>query len=170
MKNARKILLGCLLLLPFCVSNVFAEKGMHDNYMNKAEKVQSAKMQEKRAKMADKMMADLKVTPEQKTKLEELRTNHKTAIQTLRDRLDEKKKVLITELSKDTYDNTVVESLKNDIKEIAGSMAVERANIPVEMRKILTKEQFTKLEAKKPKMDKMGKMKGHMPPHMPMEE
>lgn len=170
MKNVRKFLFGSLLLLPFCVSTIFAGECTPMKCMNKNEKGQSCKMCQKREKMADKIMEDLKVTPEQKTKLEELRTNHKTAIQSLRDKLDEKKKALTTELSKDSYDNAVIESLKNDIKEIAGSMAVERANIPVEMRKILTKEQFTKLEAKKPKMDKMRKMKGHMPPPMPMEE
>lgn len=170
MKNVRNLFFSFLLFLPFCVSNVFAGECTNMNCMHEVEKGQTCKMCEKRDKMADKMMADLKVTPEQKTKLEELRINHKTAIQTLRDRLDEKKKALITELSKDTYDNSIIESLKNNIKELAGLIAVERANIPVEMRKILTKEQFVKLEAKKPKMDKMRKMKGYMPPPMPMEE
>lgn len=169
MKNVRKFLFGSLLLLPFCVSTVFAGECTPMKCMNKNEKGQICKMCQKKEKMADKMMADLKVTPEQKGKLEELRTNHKTVIQSLRDNLDEKKKALITELSKDSYDTAVIESLKNDIKEIAGSMAVEKANIPVEMRKILTKEQFTQLEAKKPKM-KMKKMKGNMHPPMPMEE
>ncbi|GAB1401268.1 hypothetical protein MASR1M68_01790 [Elusimicrobiota bacterium] len=169
MKNVRKILFGSLLLLPFCVSTMFAGECTGMKCMNKNEKGQSCKMCQKREKMADKMMADLKVTPEQKTKLEELKNNHKTAVKVLRDQLDEKKKALVAELSKDSYDNAIIENLKNDVKEIAGSIAVQKANTAVEMRKILTKEQFNKLEANKPKM-KMKKMNGNMPPPMPMEE
>ncbi|MDD5021020.1 MAG: periplasmic heavy metal sensor [Endomicrobiaceae bacterium] len=138
--------------------------------MNKNEKGQSCKMCQKREKMADKMMEDLKVTPEQKTKLETLRKNHEEKINMFRTQMKEKRDAMRTELTKENYDMTVIEGLKNDIKEIGGSMTAERANMPIEMRKLLTAEQFTKLEAKRPKMKKMKKMKGDMHPPMPMEE
>jgi Spy/CpxP family protein refolding chaperone len=169
MRNVRKFFLSCLLLLPFCVSTAFAGEGMGINCTNKGEKGQI----EKRDKMADKMMSDLKVTPEQKTKLEALRKSHKAKINTFRTQMKEKRDAMKTELAKENYDMTVIEDFKNDLKKIGGSMAAERASVPIEMRKILTTEQFTKLEAKRPKMEKrkeMKKMKGNMPPPMPMEE
>lgn len=172
MKSVRKIFLGLLLLLPFYVSNVLAGECVSPDCMNKGEKKQSAKMQAKRDKMEAKMMEDLKVTPEQKTKLESLRKNHEEKISALRTQMKEKRDAIKTELLKDNYDAAALDGLKNDIKELSGSMAVERTNVAIEMRKILTLEQFKKLEAKKPKMEmkKMKKMKDDMPPPPPMEE
>ena len=172
MTHFRKIFMVSLMILPFYLSNVAAAQCPH--CAEKGQKGEICKMCKERDKMEEKMMADLKVTPDQKTKLEELKTSHRNKIDELKKQMDEKRDALKNELAKETYESATLDSLKGSIKEIAGTMAAERTNVIIEMRKILTKEQFDKLEAKRAKMKEMkpphNKMGKEMHPPRPPEE
>lgn len=172
MTHFRKIFLVSLMILPFYFSNVAAAECPHCT--EKGQKGKICKMCKERNKMEEKMMADLKVTPEQKTKLDDLKTNHKNKIDDLKKQMKEKREDLRNELAKENYEPANLDSLKNSIKEIAGTIAAERTNVIIEMRKILTKEQFDKLEAKRSKMKEMkpprNKMDKEMHPPRPPEE
>jgi Spy/CpxP family protein refolding chaperone len=92
-----------------------------------------------------KMEEKLNLTPEQKTKLDATRKNHREEARKLWDAMKEKRKALATELEKETFSVDVARKFQEELKVLQAHMADLRFKKIIEVRQILSAEQFKKM-------------------------
>lgn len=97
-------------------------------------------------KFFEKLSIDLKLTDEQKTKIQLLQKEQKENVPETMKELRQKNKDLDAELIKEKYDTAVVNKLVQDIILLENKLATNRINTKVKMRNILSAEQFKQLD------------------------
>lgn len=100
-----------------------------------------------KSKMTQKKEAiieELNLTPEQKDKLEKLRTESRAQMMAARQTLGEARKELVDVLSKYESDSKAVQDIVSRIKEIQDNMVDQRVKNMLDIRSVLNKEQFEK--------------------------
>ncbi|MFA7074047.1 MAG: Spy/CpxP family protein refolding chaperone [Endomicrobiaceae bacterium] len=128
------------------------------------------KMDSKMKKKFEKMLKKLKITDEQKAKMDELMKSDMAQRTALKKQIREKRQAVDNELLKADYDKTVVDTLTKEIRQLSGDIVQIQIDGKIKMRNILTYEQFKQLEEDriqmqekmkekmKKKMKKTGKM------------
>ena len=91
---------------------------------------------------------DLNLTDAQKKSLEENKAKHKDQMKALFTEMKEKRLLIQKELKKETLDMEKINQLNNDLKKLQAQMLDYRLERILEVRKILTPEQFKKFTAK----------------------
>lgn len=108
----------------------------------------SVKWKERMEARKQEMFKELNLTDEQKQKLEENRKKRKDDAQGLRDHMKELKTAMRQELEKDVLDMAKVDQVQSQMKEAQAQMMDNRLKGILEVRGILTPEQFKKFSAK----------------------
>ncbi|MBU9888757.1 MAG: Spy/CpxP family protein refolding chaperone [Candidatus Omnitrophica bacterium] len=91
---------------------------------------------------------DLDLTPEQKAKVEAQREAQEGLSKPLREQIRTKMQGLHGELSKPASDKAVVNGLVGDINNLKGQLFAQRIDGVLELKQVLTPEQFGKVQAK----------------------
>lgn len=114
--------------------------------------------QKKRSQMFEK----LDLSEEQKQALKAHRESHRDGMKVLRGQIKEKRKMLRQALENPDADDNAITEVNNKIKVLTNKMADDRLNGILEVRKILTPEQFTKFNEikKEHKGKRHGNRKG----------
>jgi Spy/CpxP family protein refolding chaperone len=94
------------------------------------------------------MEKDLGLSPEQKEKLKAHRQSHRQAAKALFEQLKAKRDALRQELEKPSVDDSRVQAIHGELKALHDKMADHRLAGILEVRKILTPEQFKKFSEK----------------------
>jgi Spy/CpxP family protein refolding chaperone len=94
------------------------------------------------------MYKDLGITDEQKKLLEANQTKHREQTKALYAQMRQKGTLLQQELEKKELNMQVITQTNNEIKQIQAQMLDDRLESILEVRKILTPEQFKKFEDK----------------------
>lgn len=117
----------------------------------------------KHSKGPDHEMKGLNLTEEQKTKLQELRIEHKPAMVKIKETMKLIKQKSKVELLKDKPDKTLLKKYSQEIADQHRIMAESMTDHLLKVKKILTKEQFEKMLSKefRREMDKHKKMGKH---------
>lgn len=149
---------------------------MKNEDSNKAAKFENGKkskecqMDSKMKKKFEKMLKKLKITDEQKAKMDELMKSDMAQRTALKKQIREKRKAIDNELLKADYDKNIVDTLTKEIRQLSGDIVQIQIDGKIKMRNILTYEQFKQLEEDRiqmqekmkekmqKKMKKMGKM------------
>lgn len=100
-----------------------------------------------KSKMAQKKEAiieELNLTPEQKNKLDKLRTESRDQMMVARQTLGEARRELVDALSKYESDSKAIQDIVSRIKVIQDNMVDQRVKNILEIRSVLNKEQFEK--------------------------
>ncbi|MEI8176495.1 MAG: Spy/CpxP family protein refolding chaperone [Candidatus Omnitrophota bacterium] len=110
------------------------------------------------------MFKDLNLTDAQRTALQENRERQKEGMKAMFAGMKEKRGVFRQELEKEPIDMGKVNQIHNEIKQLQGQMADQRLAGILEVRKVLTPEQFKKFMARMDEKmeqhkDKRGKEK-----------
>ena len=108
----------------------------------------SVKWKERMEARKQEMFKELNLTDEQKQKLEENRKKRKDDAQGLRDHMKELKTAMRQELEKDVLDMAKVDQVQSQMKEAQAQMMDNRLKGILEVRGILSPEQFKKFSAK----------------------
>lgn len=103
--------------------------------------------QEKRARM----FKELGLSEEQKQTLKIHKESHRDGIKVLRGQIKEKRKALRQALENPDADENAITAANNEIKALSNSLADNRLKGILEVRKILTPEQFKKFNEIKKK-------------------
>ena len=103
------------------------------------------------------MFADLGLSPEQRKALEDNRNRHKEQTTEVVTQLRRKMGELRQELEKNELDMQAVGRINGELKQLQGRMLDNRLERILEVRKILTPEQFKKFEDKMHERKKVGK-------------
>lgn len=98
---------------------------------------------------------ELKLTDEQKKLLEENRKTHREEARAMFDEMRQKRALMKEELQKDSLDMAKINSINQDLKALQAKMLDHRLERILEVRKILTPEQFKKF------LEKTGQRRGH---------
>ena len=117
-------------------------------------------MEGKGWKHEGKMFETLGLTKEQKVALEENRGKDRAQFKVLRERMQLKRKELRTELEKPQLEMSKVTAVHNELKALMMAMEDQHLAAILEIRKVLTPEQFVKFQAMMP--DKKGPRHGQM--------
>ena len=112
-------------------------------------------MKEKWGQKREEIHKKLGLTPEQESKLKANREEHHSEMEKLHEQIKAKKEELKQALDQPTVDEAKVRALHNEMKELKSQMEDGRFNGILEVRKILTPEQFEKF--KKLKEEHKGK-------------
>ena len=91
-----------------------------------------------------KMYKKLGLTPEQDKKLKDHRDGHRSQMETLHKEIKVKRKLLGEELQKTDFDMSKVQQVHDELKSLKARMEDNRLEGILEVRKILTPEQFSK--------------------------
>lgn len=94
------------------------------------------------------MQKELGLTKEQQEKLDANRKAQKEQMQVLRKTKQEKMEALRQELQKEQMEEAKINQLNGEIKQLQSQLSDLRINSVMEVRKILTPEQFKKFNAK----------------------
>lgn len=113
-------------------------------------------VQKKEAKRQE-LYKELNVSEEQRKALEENKNKHREQMKALFNEMKEKKTLIRQELQKDTLDMAKINQVNGDLKKLQAQMLDYRLQHVLEVRKILTPEQFKKFMAKME--EKMGHFK-----------
>ncbi len=108
------------------------------------EKGFTKKMEAKR----QQLYKELNLSDEQKKLLEENRNKHKEQMKALFSQMKEERLLIRDELKKDTLDTGKIYQINNELKKMQGQLLDYRLESILEVRKILTPEQFKKFAAK----------------------
>lgn len=140
-KKMRMGIMGVLALamVSMGVPFVFAQGGHHWD---------DEKTGEKGKTHFEKMYEDLNITAEQKTQLEANRASHRDAARKLREKTQAKREELKQELSKAEFNEAKIKAIHNELKTLLNEMEDSRLAGIVAVKKILTPEQFSKLQKK----------------------
>ena len=120
----------------FFVQPLFAENFINDKHGNRQDGI----------KFFEKLSIDLKLTDEQKTKIQSLQQEQKENVPATIKELKQKNKDLDIELAKEKYDMNVVNKLAQDIISLENKLSTNRINTKIKMRNILSAEQFKQLD------------------------
>lgn len=133
MKFVKSIVL--VLICMFFLQPLFAEKSGNNKIKN-----------HDGIKFFEKLSIDLKLTDEQKTKIQALQEEQKENIPGTMKELRQKNKDLDIELGKEKYDTAVVNKLAQEIISLENKLSTNRINTKIKMRSILSAEQFKQLD------------------------
>ncbi len=118
---------------------------------------------EGKGRFIDSVIEDLSLTPEQQTQFKEQRQQHHQEVQALQEQLRDKRQALKNELSKPSSDEDALQGIASDMKKLQGQMIDYRIDRVLEMKQILTPEQYQtfhqKIEERKDKP--RGKWREH---------
>jgi Spy/CpxP family protein refolding chaperone len=103
---------------------------------------------EKRETRHQELYKELNLTEAQKKSLEENKAKNKDQMKSIFTEMKDKKALIRQELGKDTLDMGKVTQLNNDLKGLQAKMLDYKLERILEVRKILTPEQFKKFTAK----------------------
>jgi Spy/CpxP family protein refolding chaperone len=107
------------------------------------------------------LFKELNLTAEQEAKLAEYRKQNKAEAETSFTAMKEAREKLREELDKPTSDMAVVQNLANTIKQGQAQMVDHRIKSILQLKEVLTPEQFQKFQEKaKEKMKERGKKRG----------
>lgn len=138
MSRASKSFMAGVMItaLFFCASAVFAEMGggRHGK---------GCKM---KGKMYENCVKQLDLTEEQQEKMKAQKKEHRKKSMETKEKLREKKEELGKELQKQTPEESRIKVLKTEIKALTGDQIDQRVESVLSMKKILTSEQFKKLQ------------------------
>lgn len=153
-KQMKKVVVSGLILVSFILLHtplIQAEEGKKEWNEKKRDK---GKWEDKIKEVHQK----LGVTPEQEQKLKEHREKNRSQMEALRGQLKEKREAIRQEFEKADFNEARIRALHNELKALQDQKEELRLEGILEVRKILTPEQFKKfMEMKK---DKMGFGKG----------
>ncbi len=116
------------------------------------------KFMEKMEQKMQEVYKDLNLTDEQKKALDENKTKNRAQTKELFKQMKDKKDAIRDELQKETLDSAKIEQIHNELKQLSNQMLDNRFNGILEVRKILTQEQFKKFSSK---MEEMKSKGGH---------
>lgn len=133
----RKKLSVVLLVLGLCVPSVYAQPGNEEGG-----RFSGMRFEGHREGRIKKMFEQLNLSEEQKKLLEANRAKNKEANKALKEQIRANMKALGEELKKPELDMAKVNALHENGKQLFGKAADQKFNSILEVRKILTKEQF----------------------------
>jgi len=113
----------------------------------------------KHFKAKDAITRELNLSADQQNRLEQQRTAHREAMETLRNTLKEKKRELQDAIARPDITRQQVEPMLTQIKKLQSDMADKRADGIFAVKGILSPEQFAKLESMKEKKMQAGPKK-----------
>ena len=102
------------------------------------------KMQERRGKKARGIYSQLNLTEEQKKQLEDNRLKHREEMKVAFDGMRHYKEALNQEFMKPNLDMNKVKEIQSQVKALQAKISDNHLNSIIEVRKILTPEQFVK--------------------------
>ncbi len=117
---------------------------VHNDAACQQEKSVKGKMEAGR----QELYKDLNLTDEQKKLLEANKAKHREEMKALAGQMKEKKAEVRQELQKDQLDMAKITQLNNELKALQAQMLDHRLESTLEVRKILTPEQFKKFISK----------------------
>lgn len=144
MKNLGKILM--LVALISCYGVVSYAQTPAD--LTKEETQMVEMMRKKKDEMKAKMIKDLGLTEEQQQKLEDHRNKHRSQMEANKEVSENLHEQLKAELEKTEVDVAKIYSIHQQIKTLNNEEADHRLEGILEVRKILTAEQFKKFQEK----------------------
>jgi periplasmic protein CpxP/Spy len=100
--------------------------------------------EERREKHHKKMAKELGLSADQEKQLRESRKSHREAGEELRKGMKEKREAMKAELEKPELDMTRINTIQTEIKDLQGKMDDNRLDGILQVRKILTPDQFKK--------------------------
>lgn len=137
-----------IVVLVLSASVVRADNGNGGNFASGQSGGQSAPSQEKHewkhGKMKGKFFHHLNLTEEQKKQLEGNWQKEREAMKIIFEQIKSNREALDQELAKLTPDMNKINDLQSQWKTLQSQMADNRLNSTLEVKKILTPEQFTK--------------------------
>lgn len=107
----------------------------------------SKEMMEKMNARRDQLYKELNLTDEQKKALEENKNRHREESKALFEQMRAKRDLMREELQKDKLDMGKINQLQNELKQSQSQMSDQRLQGILEVRKILTPDQFKKFMA-----------------------
>jgi Spy/CpxP family protein refolding chaperone len=102
----------------------------------------------------NEIVRELNLTPEQKQSMTRQRAQEKTQSQELRQKTRAVREQITQELNKDITDTATVNPLVAQLKELTGQRIEQQIQGIMSLKKILTPEQFKKLNEKRQKDEK----------------
>ncbi|MFA6078732.1 MAG: Spy/CpxP family protein refolding chaperone [Candidatus Omnitrophota bacterium] len=148
MKTNIKTVIAVIVIATFVAGTAFA--GPSCGFPGQGDKHSRAK---------DSIVRELNLSTDQQNRLDQERTAHREAMETLRSALKEKKDVLRDAMNKPDVTREQVEPLLTEIKKLQSDMADKRVDGIFAVKEILSPEQFAKLQSKKEKGMKAGHKK-----------
>lgn len=115
---------------------------------SEGEKGEASKVKERMEARKQEMFKELNLTEDQKQKLEENRKKHKDDAQALRNNMKELRTAMRQELEKESLDMAKINQIQGQMKEAHAQMMDSRLQGILEVRGVLTPEQFKKFSAK----------------------
>jgi Spy/CpxP family protein refolding chaperone len=112
----------------------------------------------------DRMVKELQLTPDQQVKIQEHKQNQQKQIREINAQLRANQEQINAELAKPDLDKARVEQLTQERKTLEAARVDQRIAARLEMRAILSPEQYQKLESSRDK--KQQKMKSGKGMHM----
>ncbi len=107
----------------------------------------------------EKMLEELGLTPDQQKKMEAHKERHMKAMKETRDMIRQKREEIRQALEQETVDLEAVRAVHQQIKDLLVKQEDARLEAILEVKKILTPEQFVKFHAQASKM-RHHRMKG----------
>lgn len=132
---------GVFLILVFLTT-------AHAQSSNEGERMRHGDWEKERERRFQQMAVELNLTPEQKQQIEAQRQAHRQQLQKLREELRQKKDDLKAELQKPELDMARVQQIHAQIKALLAQKEDQRLQGILQMRNILTPEQFAQFHLK----------------------
>lgn len=148
MKTNIKTIMAVIIVATFIAGNVFAEA-----------ECGLTGQRDKHSKAKDTITRELNLSTDQQNRLEQEKTAHREAMETLRNTLKEKKRELQDAIAKPGTTKQQVEPILTQIKKLQADMADKRVDGIFAVKGILTPEQFAKLQSIKEKKMQTGHKK-----------
>lgn len=105
------------------------------------------RMQRHENKM-EKIIQELNLTPQQQEQIKQLRAQREGQAKSLRDGLRSARQSLKAELDRQNIDEAKVKTIAQELKQLEGQMIDMRISRVLEMKKVLTPEQYQILQEK----------------------
>ena len=136
----------CLVVTGIVTSFLFlsAVNGYSDESWGQRGRGREGKFQGKWQKRAEDIHKQLNLTPEQDKQLKEHREKHRSAMKVLYQQIKAKREQIRAELQKPNFDINEVKRIHNELKSLQAQIDDYRLDGILEVRQILTPEQFAK--------------------------
>ena len=144
--NRRKIKIVALLIiaaLALSVPVIYADSDSGKNCQQDKGQVKG-KMEARR----QELYKDLNLTAEQKKMLDENKGKHREQMKALFNNIQAQEAAMRQELQKQNLDTGKIDQLNNELKKLQSQLLDQRLAATLEVRKILSPEQFKKFMAK----------------------
>ena len=157
-----------LVLTLFVSSFVFAAAPQKDN-KNMPEPPH--KQQEQLRQDFDRISKELKITNEQKQKINELMQKDLSKKQELRQQIKQKSESIDEELMKEKVDMNIVNDLSTEIQKLNAEISKINIESKLSVRNILTYDQYSRMEqARRNMMEKFKQLKTNKPIKAPQKD